>query len=172
MNQRDKLHSQELYLPMDDSIMAEQLLCLEKQYDYNATRPLEGEKRAALLKEMFAEIVKVVNTVEIENKTEMVKFLEHEIELLNRKSSKTGPTKAQLENEKLAEELYEALSTMTEPVTISEFQEKSVYPIASKSNQKLTSLMKKLICGAEKHLSIFGMKVAMTPKKLPLHNQI
>lgn len=56
MNQRDKLHSQELYLPMDDSIMAEQLLCLEKQYDYNATRPLEGEKRAALLKEMFAEI--------------------------------------------------------------------------------------------------------------------
>ena len=96
-------------------------------------------------KEMFAEIVKVVNVVEIENKAEMIQFLEHEIELLNRKSSKTGPTKAQLENEKLAEELYEALSTMTEPVPISEFQEKSVYPIASKSNQKLTSLMRKLM---------------------------
>lgn len=56
MSQRDKIHSQELYLPMDDSIMAEQLLCLEKQYDYNATRPLEFEKRAALLKEMFGDI--------------------------------------------------------------------------------------------------------------------
>lgn len=56
MNERDKLHSQELYLPMDDSIMAEQVLCMEKLYDYNQTRPLEGEKRTAMLKEMFAEI--------------------------------------------------------------------------------------------------------------------
>lgn len=96
-------------------------------------------------KEMFAEIITVVEGSSIETKVEMLKFLEHEIELLNRKSSKSGPTKTQLENEVLAQELYEALSTMTEPVTISEFQEKSVYPIASKSNQKLTSLMKKLI---------------------------
>ena len=36
--------------------MHEQMLCLEKQYDYNLTRPSEGEKREALLKEMFAEI--------------------------------------------------------------------------------------------------------------------
>ncbi len=35
--------------------MAEQLDCLEKQYDYNATRPHEQEKRAALLREMLAE---------------------------------------------------------------------------------------------------------------------
>lgn len=41
---------------MDDSIMAEQVLCQEKLYDYNHTRPLEGEKRSAMLKEMFAEI--------------------------------------------------------------------------------------------------------------------
>lgn len=45
-----------LYQPMDDSIMDEQLLCLEKLYDYNMTRPLEQEKRERLLKEMFAEI--------------------------------------------------------------------------------------------------------------------
>lgn len=56
MSERDKLHSGELYLPMDDSIMTEQLACLEKQYDYNATRPAEQEKRAALLKQMFADI--------------------------------------------------------------------------------------------------------------------
>lgn len=36
--------------------MKEQTLCLEKLYDFNATRPLEGEKRINMLKEMFAEI--------------------------------------------------------------------------------------------------------------------
>lgn len=52
----DILHSGELYLPMGDEIMEEQLKCLEKLYDYNQTRPLEQEKRQKMLKEMFAEI--------------------------------------------------------------------------------------------------------------------
>ena len=56
MSEREKLHTGELYLPGDDEIMAEQLLCLEKLYDFNATRPSEGQKRTALLKEMFAEL--------------------------------------------------------------------------------------------------------------------
>ena len=43
-------------LPGDEAIMAEQMDCLEKQYDYNATRPHEQERRAALLREMFAQI--------------------------------------------------------------------------------------------------------------------
>lgn len=45
-----------LYNPSADEIMTEQLNCLELLYDYNATRPHEQEKRAALLKEMFAEL--------------------------------------------------------------------------------------------------------------------
>ena len=45
-----------LYLPEDEEIMRQQMLCLEKLYDYNATRPSEYEKREALLKEMFGEI--------------------------------------------------------------------------------------------------------------------
>ena len=52
----DVLHSGEIYYPSDEEIMHRQALCLEKQYDYNATRPLEAEKREKLLKEMFAEI--------------------------------------------------------------------------------------------------------------------
>lgn len=56
MNDKDKLHSGELYFPGDEEIMKEQMLCLEKLYDFNATRPTEFEKRSALLKEMFAEI--------------------------------------------------------------------------------------------------------------------
>ena len=53
---KDRLHTGQLYLPDDKEIMAKQTLCLEKLYDYNATRPLEAEKREQLLKEMFCEI--------------------------------------------------------------------------------------------------------------------
>ena len=56
MTVKEKMHSGKLYLPSDKEIVKEQTMCLEKLYDYNATRPLEQEKRAALLKEMFAEI--------------------------------------------------------------------------------------------------------------------
>ncbi len=56
MNNYDKLHSEELYFPGDPKIMEEQNRCLELLYDYNATRPSEPDRRAALLKEMFAEI--------------------------------------------------------------------------------------------------------------------
>lgn len=56
MSQKDKMHVGELYLPGDEEIMVEQLACLEKLYDFNATRPHELEKRFSLMKEMFAEI--------------------------------------------------------------------------------------------------------------------
>ena len=56
MNMKDKLHTGEIYYPSGDEIMREQTMCLEKLYDFNSTRPLEGEKRTKMLKEMFAEI--------------------------------------------------------------------------------------------------------------------
>lgn len=56
MNNREKMLTGDLYLPDGDDVMNDQLICMEKMYDYNATRPLEGKKRTQLLKEMFAEI--------------------------------------------------------------------------------------------------------------------
>ena len=53
---KKRMQEGRLYLPEDEEIMHQQMLCLEKLYDYNATRPSEIEKREALLKEMFAEI--------------------------------------------------------------------------------------------------------------------
>ena len=50
----DVLHSGELYYPLAGEITELQLQCQEKMFDYNRTRPSEGEKRSALLKEMFA----------------------------------------------------------------------------------------------------------------------
>lgn len=56
MSEFNKLHTGELYLPLDDEIAAVQQKCLDRLYDYNMTRPTEPEKRQALLSEMFAEI--------------------------------------------------------------------------------------------------------------------
>ena len=53
---KKRMQEGRLYLPEDEEIMHQQMLCLEKLYDYNATRPSEYEKREALLKEMFADI--------------------------------------------------------------------------------------------------------------------
>ncbi len=53
---RKRMEEGRLYMPGDDAIMREQTAALEKQYEFNATRPSEMERRAALLKEMFAEI--------------------------------------------------------------------------------------------------------------------
>ena len=50
------LHSGKLYDPNDELIAKKQRECMELLYDYNATRPSEGEKREELLKKMLAEI--------------------------------------------------------------------------------------------------------------------
>lgn len=56
MTDKEKMHSGDLYLPGNEEIMAEQLQCLEKLYDFNQTRPNELKKRVEMLKDMFAEL--------------------------------------------------------------------------------------------------------------------
>ena len=55
MTEYERMQSGGIYNPGDEDIFRKQLDCLEKQYDYNLTRPHELEKRAAMLKAMFAE---------------------------------------------------------------------------------------------------------------------
>lgn len=100
-------------------------------------------------KEMFAMVIATIEATEVENREEMVNFLNHEVELLNKKSSKSGETKTQKENKVLMEQLKEALGEMTEAVTISEFQTKSSHEVATLSNQKLSALLKKLVENGE-----------------------
>ena len=52
----DYLHSEEIYFPGDEDLLKEQFAYIDKLYNYNATRPYEGEKRAQLLREMLAEV--------------------------------------------------------------------------------------------------------------------
>ena len=52
----DYLHSEEIYFPGDADLLEVQFSYVDKLYDYNATRPNEGEKRAQLLREMLTEV--------------------------------------------------------------------------------------------------------------------
>ena len=56
MTECEMLHGGGLYRSDEAALLNEQTACLERLYDFNATRPSEGEKREALLKEMFAEL--------------------------------------------------------------------------------------------------------------------
>lgn len=94
-------------------------------------------------KERFMELINLVNTSEVESKSEMVAFLEHEIELLERKSSSSAKTKTQQEHEKIMALIVEELRKVGKPVTITELMKESVV-MAEYSNQKLSSLLKKL----------------------------
>nr|WP_330362190.1 sugar O-acetyltransferase [Lacrimispora saccharolytica] len=58
MDLREKMKSGKLYSCDDEDLMAEQTGCLEILYDYNQTRPSEGQKRQDILKKLFAEIGK------------------------------------------------------------------------------------------------------------------
>ena len=55
MTEREKIHSGNLYLSMDDSILDEQLAYLDLMNEYNATSRLEMAKREVLLHKLFAE---------------------------------------------------------------------------------------------------------------------
>ncbi len=58
MEQRDNMHNGKLYDPNDDSVMEEQMVCLDRLYDFNQTRPSEMDKRNAIMKEMLGDVGK------------------------------------------------------------------------------------------------------------------
>ena len=74
----------------------------------------------------------------------LVGFINHEIELLAKKSGKSGQTKTQKENEIILKTIVECLATDRTPMTITELQG-AYTELADFSNQKLSALMKKLV---------------------------
>lgn len=56
MDIKEKMKSGALYCCADEDLLAEQVQCLDKLYDFNHTRPTEAEKREAILRQLFAEI--------------------------------------------------------------------------------------------------------------------
>ena len=91
-------------------------------------------------KEMFTEIRK-----RVEDNAEMTAFIDHEIELLSKKRSSVN-SKAKAEAEARAERMFNALSEMDKPVTLSELAKlTSDEEVAGYTNQRMSALMGRLI---------------------------
>ncbi|MED3913272.1 galactoside O-acetyltransferase [Bacillus sp. BK006] len=53
---RERIHNQKLYYCNDDSLISEQINCLELLYIFNHSRPSEHAVRSNILKQLFSEI--------------------------------------------------------------------------------------------------------------------
>ena len=80
----------------------------------------------------------------VADRTDLVDFIDHEIELLDRKSSKSSQTKTQKENETIKEQIIVALKEINKPVTVDELRASNV-DMGTFSNQKLSALLKQLV---------------------------
>ena len=74
-----------------------------------------------LTKKDYFEMIKGVCA----DRTDIVDFCNHEIELLSRKNSKSGATKTQKENEIVANMLVEELAKIGKPITITDLMNTS-----------------------------------------------
>ena len=83
---------------------------------------------------------------EVEDTQIFVDFLIHERELLEKKSSNSGQTKTQKENEIIKEKIVETLRELDKPVIITEIQGTNE-ELANYSNQKISALLTQLVNG-------------------------
>ena len=89
-------------------------------------------------KERFEQIKALVRDNE-----ELVAFIDHEIELLNKKNSRSGkPTKTQLENEKIKNTILDILKTVGKPVTVTQLLAND--ELDGLSNQRVSALLTQL----------------------------
>lgn len=92
-------------------------------------------------KDLFGELLKIG---EVASNKALVDFINHEIELLEKKNSKSTQTKTQKENEGIKELILNALTEIGKPVTITELQNANT-ELADFSNQKISALLKQLV---------------------------
>lgn len=101
-----------------------------------------------LTKKDYFEMIKGVCA----DRTDIVDFCNHEIELLSRKNSKSGATKTQKENEIVANILIEELAKVGKPITITDLMNTSDtiknYTLENGNNltnQKISAIFKQLV---------------------------
>lgn len=94
-------------------------------------------------KEYFGMVRAIVEGADIGNKEEILKFVDHEVELLEKKASKSGQTATQKANEGIKAKIMEILKVATEPMTITEIQAQDE-GLAKLSNQKVSALLTQL----------------------------
>ena len=92
-------------------------------------------------KDYFDMLREIVVSME---RQDLVDFIDHEKELLSKKSSRTAPTKTQVENEAIKEKIVATLVELDKFVTITDIQNANT-ELADLSNQKRSALLKQLV---------------------------
>ena len=98
-------------------------------------------EKKLIKKDYFYMLREIVVSME---RQDLVDFIDNEIELLNKKSSRTTLTQTQKENETLKEKIVSTLTELGKYATITEIQQTNP-ELADLSNQKITALLTQLV---------------------------
>lgn len=94
-------------------------------------------------RERFAQLMEIVNASQVENSAELVSFIEHEVELLNKKNSRSGkPTARQVENEEIKATILSIMERVGKPMTITQLL--AEIGNSELSNQRVSALVTQL----------------------------
>ena len=87
--------------------------------------------------------MEIVNASQVENSAELVAFIEHEVELLNKKNSRSGkPTARQVENEEIKATILSVMERVGKPMTITQLL--AEIGNSELSNQRVSALVTQL----------------------------
>ena len=98
-----------------------------------------AETKKITKKEYFSKLREIVK-----DNVELTNFIDHEIELLNKKSVNKTPSKTQIENENIKTDIVKVLTEMAKPLTITDIQNANEN-LANLSNQKISALLTQLV---------------------------
>ena len=113
-------------------------------------------------KEQFAKLYAIVEGSNAPDKLDRLSFIDHEIELLDKKAMKTTLTIKQRANLEILNTIREVMRGAEKAVTISDLIKTE--PLKVFTTQKISALMKKLVDGGEvektqlKKVSYFTLK--------------
>lgn len=95
--------------------------------------------------EMFTMIMALDS---VKANADMINFIQHEIDLLNKKASNKKATKTQKANDHIMAVIKETFTTSDKPITITELQNLNS-TLAGFSNQKISALVRKMVESGE-----------------------
>lgn len=99
----------------------------------------------------LAEIKTVIEACDRADKEEIIEFIDHEIELMNKRnqsrSENRKPTKTQQANVELKKEIVNAVAEAEGPVTVSDLL--TTETLKEYSSQKISALLKQLVTEGE-----------------------
>lgn len=98
-------------------------------------------------KDRFNALYKLVENLNVADKTELLGFIDHEIELLEKKASAKTQTKTQKENIGIKELIVSVVRDKEKPMTITEMLADE--RLDGYSNQKISALCKQLVESGE-----------------------